>query len=240
MWLNMRVVFLDEDMVIPVVQKRDQLPSPSISSSEGYDGNSPISASNVIASSPRLPTQPLEMSNNKSTTLNSSDYVTASSQILDNSKTHNRVSSDKSEQIKPAINPRPDSFALRSKELSSKNLFYTPENRNAELRRSLPPQSPSVEVESPSGDLRIASLPIPIIEQPDIVPNVPKNLPLKPTTPTPDVPELREHSPAGSAASPGTRSPGSKSPVRRTSSNDPAILRRGESKTGRVPDLLSP
>ena len=216
--------FLDDDVVIPVVQKKT-LPSPSISSTEDSDTKSLIT--NDVEPMPEPEPSPPAGSNLNNHTTPSSESSQQEEQLNDKPSGHSRVLSDQSELINRAVPTRPESASLRLPQ--QRALFYTPNSKPLEQRHNQSKSPSDINSTANGAPTGTASPPS---TTPEIVVErrVPNHLPLEPTNnlqpPKPDV-----------SASPS----GSKSPVRRTSSNDPSILRRVNSvKSERTPDLLSP
>lgn len=222
-------------MIIPVVQKKSP-PSPSISSNESYDTRPVANTNDVVTSAPRPQSGPTILNNfsrleNSVAKGSAQESSQVDKQVTVSSKNH----SDTPELINRIGNTRPDLISVRQKhpELRSEILFYTPEGKPPESRHSSLPakmNSPDIDGLINQNTLPIVNLPSPKI--PDIVleRKVPEMLPLS----------SKEQDFTVEATSSPVEG---KVPVRRTSSNDPGILRHsGTSRPERSSsvDLLSP
>jgi len=214
---------LDDDKLIPVVQKKSP-PSPSITSTESYSSpNSSVQDSDLIYT-PQSPTKPFpqKVDTDSVRSMEIDETSKENKSIL----RHSRSFSDKTETVKRNVpNASNESLTFKPKpvEHNAESFFYIPDSRPPFPRLH---SKGSTELSSPT-----SSLPEIVIDRPH---KAPMSLPLVNTT----APEIR--SKEVFAKSPVI----AKLPVRRTSSNDPEILRRASSRTDKsspgASGLLSP
>lgn len=184
-------------------------------------------------------------------------------------RTHSRVSSDTSELVNRKSSPDVNMRQKQAIGMRASNLFYTPDKPSAQDKQSSPDATATNEKPLHSGsrlsnpDKPSINIDLPSPDQPKSKPNSsrhslpPKISDIHPekkivVTPPPVAPKPTERrlpsslnvegvaltSPTGDKPPPRRES--SKSLVRRTSSNDPVILRRSESKSAERASVISP
>lgn len=221
--MKLSTLFIDDDVVIPVVQKKTPL-SPSVSSIDSFETRShstnEAAVTSPISPHPRAINSPLPSDSPANERPTSSSLI-ENANTADGANTSTSQLQLLSKMGENSFQTSAPSSPIKSMELRSEKLFYTPDTESSSTWHSLPSKgSANSDIPTP-----ITSVPSPSI--PDIVVErrVPDHLPLTSVTNKVDV--VTPSSAEG------------KTPVRRTSSNDSGLLRRSTSKPTH-PDLLSP